>query len=130
MLQIREKEAREQSGTGALEHSLAARLLDYRSVRTPPIQNCIFSLMVISASTTLEFGTAEQLDQWQQTWEQFDCIVRTIVDQYAMAFRADNSVNTDDEILRHSKAVIQDVPTFWVFSDTVRVKVLCLLLVL
>ena len=43
-----------------------------------------------------------------------------IVDKYTMAFEADISLDTTDEVLKHSKLFIRDALTFWVFSDAVR----------
>jgi len=37
-----------------------------------------------------------------------------------MVFEADTSLNTTDEVLKHSKLFIRDALTFWVFSDAVR----------
>ena len=37
-----------------------------------------------------------------------------------MVFGADTSLNTSDDVLKHSKLFIRDALTFWVFSDTIR----------
>ena len=77
------------------------------------------SLMGGLARTILKFNTAEQLDEWRPKWEEFDDIVCTIVDEYAMEFGAD-SAHGNDDVFEHSKLFIRDALTFWVFSDAVR----------
>lgn len=43
-----------------------------------------------------------------------------IVDEYTLVFKADTSLDSNDEVLKHSKLFIQDALTFWVFSDAIR----------
>lgn len=69
---------------------------------------------------TLGFNTVEQLDGWQPKWKEFNHVVGTIVDEYAMGFGAEDPPGADDDILTHSKLFIRDALTFWVFSDAIR----------
>ena len=68
----------------------------------------------------LQFDTVEQLNKWKPQWKDFNKVVNKIVDKYTMAFEADISLDTTDEVLKHSKLFIRDALTFWVFSDAVR----------
>lgn len=68
----------------------------------------------------LGFDTVEELDSWKPQWKEFDGVVCNIVDEYAMAFEADNSLSANDDVLKHSKLFIRDALTFWVFSDAIR----------
>ena len=68
----------------------------------------------------LEFDTVEQLRGWKPGWKAFDKVVNKIVDEYTMVSEADTSLNTGDDVLKHSKLFIRDALTFWVFSDAIR----------
>jgi len=78
------------------------------------------SLTIGSVRIIIGFDTVEELNRWEPEWEEFDNVVCTIADEYAMAFGADTSLGIDDEVLKHSKLFIRDVLTFWVFSDAIR----------
>ena len=77
------------------------------------------SLTNCLARIILGFDTAEQLNGWKPEWGEFNDVVCTIVDKYAMTFGADTDLGTD-EVLKHSKLFIRDILTFWVFSDAIR----------
>ena len=72
------------------------------------------------ARIILGFETTEQLDGWKPKWKEFNNVVHTIANEYTMAFGADDTLRTDDDVLRHSKLFMRDALTFWVFSDAVR----------
>ena len=57
---------------------------------------------------------------WKPEWKAFDKVVSRIVDEYTMVFGVDTSLDTDDDVLKHSKLFIRDALTFWVFSDAIR----------
>ena len=78
------------------------------------------TLTIGLARIILGFDTVEQLDQWKPKWSEFNRVVCTLTDEFAMAFDADNSLGADDDILKHSKLFIRDALTFWVFSDAIR----------
>lgn len=68
----------------------------------------------------LKLDTVEQLKGWRPGWKAFDEVVKKITDEYSMVFNADVSLDTSDDVLKHSKLFIRDALTFWVFSDAVR----------
>lgn len=68
----------------------------------------------------LKLDTVEQLKGWKPEWKAFNEVVNEIVDEYTMVFGADASLDTSDDVLKHSKLFIRDALTFWVFSDAIR----------
>ena len=83
-----------------------------------PTENCLLTARFVRI--ILKFDTLEQLDGWEPEWAEFDIVIQTIINEYTMAFGADNSLSADDDILKHSKLFIRDALTFWVFSDAIR----------
>jgi len=47
-------------------------------------------------------------------------VVNKIVDEHTMAFEAGASLDTNDDVLKHSRLFIRDALTFWVFADAIR----------
>jgi len=68
----------------------------------------------------LKLDTVEQLMGWKPEWKAFNEVVNKIVDEYTMVVGADASLDTSDNVLKHSKLFIRDTLTFWVFSDAIR----------
>ena len=83
-----------------------------------PTKNCLLTARFVRI--ILKFDTLKQLDGWEPEWAEFNIVVQTIVNEYTMAFGADNSLSADDDILKHSKLFIRDALTFWVFSNAIR----------
>jgi hypothetical protein len=68
----------------------------------------------------LKLDTVEQLKGWKPGWKAFDEVVEKIVSEYTMVSGADTSLDTSDDVLKHSKLFIRDTLTFWVFADAIR----------
>ena len=103
-----------------VEHSLASRLLDITRFGWQWFCTKTYLLTACSIRIILKFDTVEQLEGWKPKWREFNDVVHTIVDKYTMVFGAGDSIDPDDDVLKHSKLFIRDALTFWVFCGAIR----------